>query len=147
MWCNIIPLLRNTISPLNCGDHVRYYSIILVYVYCKRRKFRGVINFKVFADATIPQNLFLGQQFTQLYYNAELNVVLTAEKVKLLHKWSWVRGFALHEILASTGHWPSWLASNRVLLAISASIFPVDCTFAIKIVLFYFVNYNKSPAG
>ena len=34
--------------------------------YRKRRKFRGVINFMVFADATIPRNLILGQQFTQM---------------------------------------------------------------------------------
>ena len=33
-----------------------------VSVYCKRRKFQGVINFVVFADATIPQNLILGQR-------------------------------------------------------------------------------------
>ena len=44
--------------------------------YRKRRKFRGVINFVVFADATILRNLILGQQFTQVAgtridYNAE----------------------------------------------------------------------------
>ena len=32
----------------------------LLSLYRKRRKFQGVINFVVFADATIPQNLFLG---------------------------------------------------------------------------------------
>ena len=49
-----------------------------IITYRKRRKSRGVINFVVFADATIPQNLILGQQFTQMAgtrisYNAEHN--------------------------------------------------------------------------
>ena len=30
-------------------------------VYRKHRKFRGVVNFVVFADATIPRNLILGR--------------------------------------------------------------------------------------
>ena len=38
------------------------------FIYRKHRKFRGVINFAVFADATIPRNLILDQQFTQLYW-------------------------------------------------------------------------------
>ena len=36
---------------------LNYSSSILYKTYHKRRKFRGVINFVVFADATIPQNL------------------------------------------------------------------------------------------
>ena len=36
------------------------------FTYRKRRKFRGVINIVVFADDTIPRNLILSQQFTQV---------------------------------------------------------------------------------
>ena len=71
------------------------------------------------------------------------NVVLTADKVEFLRRR--VRSFALHEILTSTGH-QVVLASNRVLLAISVSIFPVDGTFAIKIAPFYFITCNENPA-
>ena len=89
----------------------------------------------VFADATIPRNLILGQQFTQLYtgtrndyIRAERSANSTADKVEFLHRR--IHSFALNEILTSTGH-QVVLASNRVLLAISVSIFPVDGTFSI----------------
>ena len=43
------------------------FHLIKNNLYRKRRKFRGVFNFVIFADATIPRNLILGQrQFTQL---------------------------------------------------------------------------------
>ena len=50
--------------------------ICISAMYRKRRKFQGVINFVVFVDATIPRNLILGQEFTQMAgtridYNAE----------------------------------------------------------------------------
>ena len=67
-------------------------------VYRKRRKFRGIINFVVFADATIPRNLILGRQFTQLYwysyidYNAVMQNVVLIEFLRRR-----VRSFALHE--------------------------------------------------
>ena len=35
----------------------------------KRRKFRGVINFVVFADTTIPRNLILGWVLNHILYN------------------------------------------------------------------------------
>ena len=69
------------------------------------------------------------------------NVVLTADKVEFLLRR--VSSFPRHEILTSTGN-QVVLASNQVLLTISVSIFPVDGTFAIKIVPFYFINYNET---
>ena len=73
--------------------------------YHKHTKFRGVINFVVFADATIPQNLILAwwvainpykefqvnQQFTQLYwysyrFNITQNIVLTADRIGFLRR-------------------------------------------------------------
>ena len=62
--------------------------------------------------------------------------MLTANKVKFLRRR--VHSFALHEILTSTGHQVS--KYNRVLLAISVSIFPVDSTFTIKTAPFYFIT-------
>ena len=72
------------------------------------------------------------------------NVVLTADKAEFLHRR--VRSFALHEVLFSTGHQVSKynLWYNRVLLAISVSIFPVDGTFTIKIGPFYFITCNEN---
>ena len=91
----------------------------------------------------IPRNLILGQQFTQLYtgtridyIRAERSVNSTADKVEFFHRR--IRSFALHEILTSTGH-QVVLVSNRVLLAISVSIFPVEGTLVIKIAPFYFI--------
>ena len=41
------------------------YVPMYVYIntYCKHRKFRGVINFVVFADARIPRNLIFGSGY------------------------------------------------------------------------------------
>ena len=71
------------------------------------------------------------------------NVVLTADKVEFFRRR--VHSFALHEILTSTGH-QVVLVSNRVLFAISVSIFPVNGTFAIKIAPFCFITCNENPA-
>ena len=57
----------NILSFINTG--ISYiYGLHKGYIwYRKRRKFWGVFNFVIFADATIPRNLILGQrQFTQL---------------------------------------------------------------------------------
>ena len=67
-----------------------------VMKYCKRRKFRGVINFVVFANATIPRNLILGGRYKPgelPVYSAILvlvsiimqNVVLTADLAAYSH--------------------------------------------------------------
>ena len=71
------------------------------------------------------------------------NVVLTADKVEFFRRQ--VRSFALHEILTFTGHQVA-LVSNRVLLVISVSIFPVDGTFVIIIAPFCFITCNENLA-
>ena len=45
--------------------HVCTYEYMHTY-YRKRRKFRGVIIFVIFADTTIPRNLILG--WVLIYY-------------------------------------------------------------------------------
>ena len=74
--------------------------------YHKRRKIRGVINFVVFVDAIIPQNLILNQQYTLLErlcytgtridYNAEHSansLISKSEALQILHacKSLWIR--------------------------------------------------------
>ena len=89
-------------------------------------------------------NYLLSYTGTRIDYNAERYANSRQSMVEILRRR--VRSFALHEIkLTSTGH-QVVLASNQVLLAILVSIFPVDGTFAIKIVPFYFINYNENLA-
>ena len=67
------------ILPTAFSEQTTKYNVQLYFyisAYRKRRKFRGVIDFMVFMDATIPWNLILGQEFTQMAgtrinYNAE----------------------------------------------------------------------------
>ena len=61
-------------------------TVFLVTNYRKHRKFQGVFNFVVFVDATIPQNLILSQQFTQMAgtridYNAECSANSRQSKI------------------------------------------------------------------
>ena len=49
--------------------HSRKESLNNMNYYRKRRKFRGVINFVVFTDATIPRNL--ANSGTRIDYNAK----------------------------------------------------------------------------
>ena len=108
-----------------------------IKAYRKCRKFRGVTNFGCHNSWPTVYSAIL-----VLVSIIMQNVVLTADRIEFLCRQ--VCSFALHEILTSIDHQVS--EYNQVLLAISVSVFPVDGTFTIKIVPFYFITCNEKSA-
>ena len=82
---------------------------------------------------------------TRVDYNAECSANSRQDKVQFFCRRVRIVLHALHEILTSAGH-QVVLASNRVLLVILVSIFPMDSTFAIKIAPFLLHNMQQKSS-